>query len=273
MVWTPEQAGQFLDFLADTEERLYGLYHVITFRGLRRGEACGLRKTDRNRTQKALPIATQLVLDGREVIEHAPKTDSGERIVVLDDYTDEVLDEQELRQEAERLEWGEAWTNSGGMFTVPDGSPVHPGWLTDHFERLVELSGLPPIRLHDLRHVAASLMLAAGVDVKTVSETLGHSDTRITRDIYQSVMPRSRPRGCRGNRCHRPQGRRPPAEARSGRGGAVGTGRGPAAATRFGRGHHHRTRWPHFGLTRGREEDHRVPVPHGARIKKAQVSG
>ncbi|MFI0711698.1 tyrosine-type recombinase/integrase [Streptomyces inhibens] len=158
---------------------------------LRRGEACGLRKTDRNRTQKTLTVATQLVLDGWEVIENAPKTDSGERVVVLYDFTDEALDEQELRQEAERLEWGEARVDSGRMFTMPDGSSIHPGWLTDHFERLVELSGLPPIRLHDLRHVAASLMLAAGVDVKIVSETLGHSDTRITRDIYQSVMPKA----------------------------------------------------------------------------------
>ncbi len=52
----------------------------------------------------------------------------------------------------------------------------------------MEAAGLPPIRLHDLRHVAATLMLAAGVDIKVVSETLGHSDTRITRDIYQSVL-------------------------------------------------------------------------------------
>lgn len=50
-------------------------------------------------------------------------------------------------------------------------------------------AGLPPIRLHDLRHGAATLMLAAGIDVKIVSDTLGHSDTRITRDIYQSVLP------------------------------------------------------------------------------------
>lgn len=47
---------------------------------------------------------------------------------------------------------------------------------------------MPPIRLHDLRHGAATLMLAADVDIKVVSETLGHSDTRITRDIYQSVL-------------------------------------------------------------------------------------
>ena len=61
--------------------------------------------------------------------------------------------------------------------------------VPDLFERLVGASGLPPIRLHDLRHGAATLMLAAGIDVKIVSDTLGHSDSCITRDIYQSVLP------------------------------------------------------------------------------------
>ncbi len=61
--------------------------------------------------------------------------------------------------------------------------------MTDLFERLVASSDLPPIRLHDLRHGAATLMLAADIDIKIVSDTLGHSDTRITRDIYQSVLP------------------------------------------------------------------------------------
>ncbi|RLU85907.1 site-specific integrase [Streptomyces griseocarneus] len=191
MVWTPEQAGQFLDFLVDEQERLYGLYHVITFRGLRRGESCGVRRTDRNRAAKTLTVATQLVQDGWNVIENAPKTDSGERVIDLDEYTDKILDDQEVIQEAERLAFGEAWVDSGRMFTMPDGAYIHPGWLTDHFERLVDRSGLPPIRLHDLRHVAASLMLAAGVDIKIVSETLGHSESRITRDIYQSVMPKA----------------------------------------------------------------------------------
>ncbi len=54
--------------------------------------------------------------------------------------------------------------------------------------RLIAEAGLPPIRLHDLRHGAATLMLAADVDIKVVSDTLGHSDSRITRDIYQSVL-------------------------------------------------------------------------------------
>ena len=123
--------------------------------------------------------------------ESAPKTDSGERVIALDDYTVEVLDTWLTKQDIGRIEYGEAWQDTGRLFTEEDGSWIHPGWLTDYFERLVEFSGLPPIRLHDLRHVAASLMLAAGVDIKIVSETLGHSETRITHDIYQSVMPKA----------------------------------------------------------------------------------
>ncbi|OKI34020.1 integrase [Streptomyces sp. CB03578] len=79
--------------------------------------------------------------------------------------------------------------NTGLVFTQEDGSWLYPGKVTDLFERLVAASGLPPIRLHDLRHGAATLMLAADIDIKIVSDTLGHSDTRITRDIYQSVLP------------------------------------------------------------------------------------
>ena len=191
MVWTPEQTGQFLDFVA--EHRLYALWHVIAFRGLRRGEACGCRRQDRNATARTLTIAKQLVQtrteDGWEVVESAPKTSSGERVIALDTITDEVLADHLERQDAERGEWGAAWQDTARLFTMDDGAWINPGWLSDEFDRLVEASGLPPIRLHDLRHGAASLMLAAGVDPKIVAETLGHSDTRITREIYQSVFP------------------------------------------------------------------------------------
>lgn len=77
---------------------------------------------------------------------------------------------------------------TGRIFTEKDGSLLHPGKVSDLCERLVAEAGLPPIRLHDLRHGAATLILAAGADVKVVSETLGHSDTRITRDIYQAIL-------------------------------------------------------------------------------------
>jgi integrase len=186
MVWTPEQTATFLDFVE--QDRLYVLWRLIAFRGTRRGEGCGVRWEDHSAKARSLAIATQLVQDGWEVHEGAPKTDSGIRLIALDEETNQDLLSHKARQQREREAWGEGWQDTGRIFTQEDGSLLHPGKVSDLFERLVEAAGLPPIRLHDLRHVAATLMLAAGVDIKVVSETLGHSDTRITRDIYQSVL-------------------------------------------------------------------------------------
>ncbi len=66
---------------------------------------------------------------------------------------------------------------------------MHPATITDRFHDLVVAADLPPIRLHDLRHGAASLMLAAGVDLKVVQETLEHSSITLTSDTYTSVYP------------------------------------------------------------------------------------
>ncbi|MFH9069674.1 tyrosine-type recombinase/integrase [Streptomyces alboflavus] len=187
MVWTPQQTGAFLDFVA--EDRLYAMWHLIAFRGLRRGEACGQPWSETNLDTHSLTVSSQLVQDGWEVEASDPKTDSGYRVVALDDDTVTVLKRHREQQDADRAEWGSAWVETGHVFTQEDGSWLHPGKVTDLFERLVTASGLPPIRLHDLRHGAATLMLAADIDIKIVSDTLGHSDTRITRDIYQSVLP------------------------------------------------------------------------------------
>ncbi|MGW0711631.1 tyrosine-type recombinase/integrase [Streptomyces sp. NPDC002643] len=186
MVWTPEQTGAFLDYIAG--DRLEAMWRMIAFRGLRRGEGCGPRWIDYSAKARSLTVATQLVQDGWEVLEGPPKTNSGIRVIPLDDETVELLEAHRLRQEKEKREFGEAWKDTGRIFTEEDGAWLHPGKISDLFERLVAAAGLPPIRLHDLRHGAATLMLAAGIDIKVVSETLGHSDTRITRDIYQSVL-------------------------------------------------------------------------------------
>ena len=78
--------------------------------------------------------------------------------------------------------------DSGRVFTTTDGSGLHPAWASAWFKQLAREADLPPIRLHDLRHGAASLTLAANVDIKVVSELLGHSGSTITRDIYTSVF-------------------------------------------------------------------------------------
>jgi integrase len=99
-----------------------------------------------------------------------------------------VLTACKARRAAQRLAAGAAWPDTGLFFVRPDGHPWHPSAVTQRFRKLVRRSGLPPIRLHDLRHGAATLALDAGVDIKVVQEQLGHSTSTLTRDTYQSVV-------------------------------------------------------------------------------------
>jgi integrase len=99
-----------------------------------------------------------------------------------------LLREHRRRQRAEQRAAGERWRDSGYVFVAEDGEPLHPDLLTRRFHHLVGESGLPPIRLHDLRHGAANLAHCAGIDLKTVQAQLGHSSILLTADTYTSVL-------------------------------------------------------------------------------------
>ncbi|MCU1624233.1 MAG: phage integrase [Frankiales bacterium] len=172
-VWTPEQTGEFLDKVA--EDRQYALWHLIAFRGLRRGEACSLPWSD-------------VDLDTGTARIPGTKSDTSDRIISLDETTVAVLRAHRARQLEERLSWAEAWTDSGRVFTRPDGNAVDRNAISDRFDRLIINTGMPPIRLHDLRHTAASLTYRATRDLKLVSELMGHSGIQITGDIYTSIF-------------------------------------------------------------------------------------
>ena len=185
-VWTTAQTAAFLDHAAT--DRLYALYHLVALRGLRRGEAVGLSWTEVNLDARLLTISWQVIQLGYATTEAPPKADSV-RTIALDEATTAVLRAHRARQAAERLAAGEAWTDTGRVFTKEDGTHLHPETVTRHFAELTAAADLPPIRLHDLRHGAATLALAAGADLKTVSEMLGHSSIVITADTYTSVLP------------------------------------------------------------------------------------
>lgn len=187
MVWTPAQLGVFLDHAAG--DRLYALFHLVAFRGLRRGEACGARWVDLDFDDAVLSVAKQLTIVDRKVQEGRPKTEGSDAPVALDTATLAVLKAHKARQAAERLMWSGAWRETGRIFTREDGSELKPDWVSEHFERLSYRAGLPPIRLHDLRHGAATLSLAAGNDMKTTSAMLRHSSLSITSDTYTNVLP------------------------------------------------------------------------------------
>jgi len=98
-----------------------------------------------------------------------------------------VLAKWRKTQLAERMAWGPAWTDSGRVFTREDGTPLRPEWTSERFVTLAARLGLPPVRFHDLRHGAATMLVAAVQPAKVVSEVLGHSTVAFTMDVYTSV--------------------------------------------------------------------------------------
>jgi integrase len=126
---------------------------------------------------------------GHDVVFGPPKTASGEaRRVDLDEQTVGALMAHRLAQDAERATWGDAWVDSGLVFTREDRTGWHPEVVTKRFIALAVEAELRPVRLHDLRHGQASLMLAAGVPLAVVSKRLGHSSTTITSDTYSHML-------------------------------------------------------------------------------------
>ncbi|MGD3111461.1 tyrosine-type recombinase/integrase [Streptomyces sp. YGL11-2] len=198
MVWTPEQTGQFLD--AAVDHPMYILWHLMVYRALRRGEATGLPWNELDMTKGVAHITEQLVTDySNTVWQDTPKSRSGRRAVTLDYATFALLTAWCDVQKTQRGEWEKThhndpdkygpYVDSGYVFTQPDGRPHHPKNVSNAFDRFIKRTGLPPIRLHDLRHCAASLSLAAGLSMKAIQALLGHSNYQLTADTYTSLLP------------------------------------------------------------------------------------
>ncbi|MFE3018161.1 tyrosine recombinase XerC [Streptomyces sp. NPDC059256] len=185
MVWTPEHTGLFLDHVA--EDRLYALFHLTVFRGLRRGEACGQKWMDTHLATGSITVAKQLVVDGWEVYEDDPKTDSCARTIALDSDTVDALNRHRVQQDEDRERWGSAWVETGRVFTQENSELRHPANVTRRSIELYEEISLPPIRFHDLRHGAATLARAAGADLKDIQEMLPLLHNHHGRHIHEPV--------------------------------------------------------------------------------------
>ncbi|MFJ4668973.1 tyrosine-type recombinase/integrase [Kitasatospora purpeofusca] len=185
MVWTPELTGQFLDFHESDE--LYDMWHFLSFRGPRRGEACALPWTEVNLDEMTVSITRQVISVANELIGADPKAGS-ERIITIDSEAHQNLTERRRRQLAQRLKAGAAWVETGLVWTQENGEGYHPDYVSRRFKRLVELADLPPITVHGLRHGAACIAHRGGAKPKAISEQLGHSGIQITLDTYTNVF-------------------------------------------------------------------------------------
>ncbi|MFD8509750.1 tyrosine recombinase XerC [Streptomyces antimycoticus] len=199
MVWTPAQLGRFLDE-AETS-RLYAFFHLIAFRGLRRGEGVGSDWLNVDLDGGAFTVGKELVVDSWEVFEDDPKTEESAGTIALDSLNVGVLREHRTRQLAERDDWNRHaaeerrqgkdvadWEDTGKVFTEPDGTWLHPEKVSDEFRRIYKRAGLPPINLRDLRHLAATLVHAGGGDIHAVKATLRHSTIQLTSDTYTELL-------------------------------------------------------------------------------------
>lgn len=185
MVWRPEQCGAFLDHAEG--EKLYPLFEMASRTGMRRGELCGLRWTDVDLDARRMDVRVQLTVVNGVVEEGPTKSRAGERSVPLDDGLVAMLRAHRQQQRKDRLAWGEAWVDSGRVFVLEDGSQLNPDSVSDRFRALTRAADLPPVRLHAMRAGAATMALAAGVPMKTVSEMIGHASEAITSKVYTAV--------------------------------------------------------------------------------------
>ncbi|GAA3449730.1 site-specific integrase [Dactylosporangium matsuzakiense] len=189
-VWTAKQLSTFLSQVA--EDSLFAFWWLAALRGLCRGELCGLRWAAVDLDRGLLFVERQRTTAGYEIVEGDPKTAAGRRAVTLDKHTVAIL-RQHRRRQLDRRDRRQAahmtWVDSGYVFTRKDGQPFNPNYANTRFRKLTERAGLPPVRLHDLRHGAASLAHDAGADLKTVQDLLGQSSIVVTADTYTSVLP------------------------------------------------------------------------------------
>jgi integrase len=217
MVWTAAQTGNFLDFSEAAGERLHSLFHLDAFWGLRRSELVGLDRSELSVESRRLHVRQGQVDDELD----DAKTEHSDRTVIFDAATEKVLRAERKRQAEEQLLWGAEYQDSGRVFTRENGEALRPAYVSERFTALVarhaairarltkpgwtvertarqfrvpvaavEVAAampLPPVRFHDLRHGAATLLLASGAPMKLVADVLGHASSSFTADVYAVV--------------------------------------------------------------------------------------
>jgi integrase len=186
---TPDQARRFLAGLDG--DRLAALYAVSVSLGLRQGEALGLTWADVDFVSRVLTVRRTLQrYDGAYHLDE-PKTQRSHRTVSLPAPLVDALRQHRVRQAEERLRAGPLWDGEcwNLAFCTEFGRPLAASEVTRRFQARLAALGLPRQRFHDLRHAAATFLLAQGVPLRVVMEVLGHSTITTTANVYGHVLP------------------------------------------------------------------------------------
>ncbi len=185
-----EQVRRLLEAARGTRHEALITLAVMT--GLRQGELLGLRWADVDIEAGTLTVRFQLNHRGEFA---QPKTRAARRTMRLPTPVVEVLRAHKIRQMEDRLRAGEWWEDHNLVFCSHRTWPKRAGTPLGHrnvfraFKALLQKAGLPDIRFHDLRHTAATMMLAHGVNIKVAQARLGHAQINLTLDTYSHALP------------------------------------------------------------------------------------
>jgi integrase len=183
---TPEQAGILIESSAD--DRLHALYVTALGTGLRQGELLGLRWDDIDLDARRLRVRHTLQRVQRKLVLLEPKTERSRRSIVLPEVVVTALRGHHTRQKMDRLVAGTSWVDTGHVFATTRGTPLNAATVTRSFQRALDRAGLPHSRFHDLRHAAATFLLAQGFTLEDVKNLLGHSSIVLTSNTYGHVL-------------------------------------------------------------------------------------
>ncbi len=170
--------------------KLETLLWMAVTTGLREGEILGLKWSDLDWVTRTISVQRQLQrLKNQGLVFSTPKSEAGERPVMLSVATIRMLRGHHVVQFYEKLFARDRWQENDLIFPSSYGSPMDPRNLYKNFKNLLNRAKLPDIRFHDLRHTAATLMLQNGIHPKVVQERLGHKDVTLTLNTYSHVLP------------------------------------------------------------------------------------
>ncbi len=183
-----EEIHTFFDSI--TDDPLQALWVLLVTTGLRIGEAGGLRWEDIDWVEGTISIKRAAQRQtGKGIVMVEPKTRKSRRMIHIASATKDALRSHVDRQKFEAGRKGEVWSEDWTVFRSPRNNALDPGYALDALHKALTRAGLPIIRVHDLRHTAATYLFSINTHPKVVQELLGHSSIALTLDTYSHVMP------------------------------------------------------------------------------------
>ena len=183
---TPQQARALLD--AAHGERLEAAFVLLVCLGLRKGEVFSLRWADIDLDDRVVTVGQTASRLDKSLVVGSPKSAKSRREVNLPLQVVSALRAHQIRQSAELLLAGDAWHESGLVFTTATGGLIDPTNFRRVFDRVTEKARLSGWQPHELRRSCASILLTQGVPSETVTHVLGYSSTRLMADAYGKVL-------------------------------------------------------------------------------------